>query len=213
MPEGDASRPLARASAADLGVPQSRKRLIVIVKVRGPAATHGHNLLPQQINDLLVFASASRNPLRNKPIVLLSVKAGLRAGEIAGLTWDMALDPTGEVGHAIELHDCVAKKTVDAAALTAWCLLTGDAGRVIRSERGDAMSPICMRTRSAIPRTVSAQPASCWRRRTTAATAIFRENGLDGRSIPQRTPERPKKLLRRQSEILADLHPGGPARR
>jgi integrase len=101
----------------------------------------------QQINDLLV-------------------KAGLRAGEIAGLTWDMVLDPTGEVGHAIELHDCVAKKNsgrripVNPAlriALTAWCLLTGDAGRVIRSERGDAMSPICMRTRSAIPRTVSAQ--------------------------------------------------------
>jgi DNA (cytosine-5)-methyltransferase 1 len=46
MPEGDASRPLGRASAADFGVPQSRKRLIVIVKVRGPAATHGHSLLP-----------------------------------------------------------------------------------------------------------------------------------------------------------------------
>jgi hypothetical protein len=34
----------------------------------------------------------------------------LRAGEIAGLTWDMVLDPTGEVGQAIELHDRVAKK-------------------------------------------------------------------------------------------------------
>jgi integrase len=64
----------------------------------------------QQINDLLVFASATRNPLRNKLMVLLSVKAGLRAGEIAGLTWDMVLDPTGEVGQAIELHDCIAKK-------------------------------------------------------------------------------------------------------
>ena len=105
----------------------------------------------QQINDLLVFASTTRNPLRNKLIVLLSVKAGLRAGEIAGLTWDMVLDPTGEVGQAIELHDCIAKKNsgrripVNPAlrtALTAWCLLTGGAGRVIQSERGDAMSPV-----------------------------------------------------------------------
>jgi hypothetical protein len=32
------------------------------------------------------------------------------AGEIAGLTWDMVLDPTAEVGQAIELHDCIAKK-------------------------------------------------------------------------------------------------------
>jgi integrase len=104
----------------------------------------------QQINDLLVFASATRNPLRNKLIVLLSVKAGLRAGEIAGLTWDMVLDPTGEVGQAIELHDRVAKKNSGRripinptlrTALTAWCLLTGGAGRVIRSERSDAMSP------------------------------------------------------------------------
>jgi integrase len=104
----------------------------------------------QQINDLLVFASATRNPLRNKLIVLLSVKAGLRAGEIAGLTWEMVLDPTGEVGQAIELHDCIAKKNSGRripinptlqTALTAWCLLTGSVGSIIRSERGDAMTP------------------------------------------------------------------------
>ena len=33
--------------------------------------------------DLLLFAETSRHPLRNKVIVLLSAKAGLRAGEIA----------------------------------------------------------------------------------------------------------------------------------
>jgi integrase len=104
----------------------------------------------QQINDLLVFASATRNPLRNKLIVLLSVKAGLRAGEISGLTWDMVLDPTGEVGQAIELHDCIAKKNSGRripvnptlrTALTAWCLLTGGTGPIIRSEHGAAMTP------------------------------------------------------------------------
>jgi integrase len=124
----------------------------------------------QQINDLLVFASATRNPLRNKLIVLLSVKAGLRAGEIAGLTWDMVLDPTGEVGQAIELHDCIAKKNsgrripVNPAlrtALTAWCLLTGDAGRVIRSERGDAMRCrlfACERVRPSRERSALSRP-------------------------------------------------------
>jgi integrase len=104
----------------------------------------------QQINDLLVFASTTRNPLRNKLIVLLSVKAGLRAGEIAGLSWDMVLDPTGEVGQAVELHDCVAKKNSGRripihpdlqTALTAWCLLTGGIGPVVQSERGGAMTP------------------------------------------------------------------------
>ena len=49
------------------------------------------------VNDLLVFASCTRHPLRNRVIVLLAAKAGLRAGEIANLTWDMVLDPTGDV--------------------------------------------------------------------------------------------------------------------
>ncbi|MGA2944222.1 MAG: hypothetical protein ABSE50_19515 [Xanthobacteraceae bacterium] len=36
--------------------------------------------------------------MRNKTIILLSAKAGLRAGEIAKLTWDMVTDPTGTIG-------------------------------------------------------------------------------------------------------------------
>jgi integrase/recombinase XerD len=62
------------------------------------------------VNDLLVFASCTRNPLRNRVIVLLSAKAGLRAGEIANLTWDMVLDATGQISGVIELHDRAAKK-------------------------------------------------------------------------------------------------------
>ena len=61
------------------------------------------------VNDLLVFASCTRHPLRNHVIVLLAAKAGLRAVEIAQLTWDMVLDPTGDVGSVIELRDIAAK--------------------------------------------------------------------------------------------------------
>jgi integrase len=57
-----------------------------------------------------VFASCTRHPLRNSVIVLLSAKAGLRAGEIANLTWDMVLGPTGQISGIIELHDHAAKK-------------------------------------------------------------------------------------------------------
>jgi integrase len=67
-------------------------------------------LSDQQTRSLHVFASASRNPRRNHLIVLLSLKAGLRAGEIAKLTWDMVVGPTGEIGVVIELRDCAAKK-------------------------------------------------------------------------------------------------------
>jgi integrase len=53
--------------------------------------------------DLLAFADCSRQPLRNRVIVLLSTKAGLRAGEIAGLTWDMVLDGSGQIQHT-QIH-------------------------------------------------------------------------------------------------------------
>ena len=36
--------------------------------------------------------TCTRHPIRNRVIVLLSAKAGLRAGEIANLTWDMVVD-------------------------------------------------------------------------------------------------------------------------
>ena len=48
-------------------------------------------------DSLLAYASSSRYPLRNAVIVLLSVKAGLRAGEIAKLTWPMILTPMAKL--------------------------------------------------------------------------------------------------------------------
>jgi integrase len=57
------------------------------------------------LNDLLVFASCTRHPLRNAVIVLLSAKAGLRAGEVANLTWDMVVDGNGQISGLLELAD------------------------------------------------------------------------------------------------------------
>jgi integrase len=107
-------------------------------------------LSDHQLKYLLVFACNTRNPIRDKLIVLLSAKAGLRAGEIAKLAWDMVLDPSGEIGDVIELRDCVAKKRSGRlipmhpslrAGLTALRETTGGTGSVIRSERGEAMRP------------------------------------------------------------------------
>jgi integrase/recombinase XerD len=81
------------------------------------------------VGDLLVFASCTRHPLRNTVMVLLSSKAGLRAGEIANLTWDMVVDANGQISGLIELADSAAKKCSGrsipvhphlAAALAAW---------------------------------------------------------------------------------------------
>lgn len=67
-------------------------------------------LSDDQAARLLSFASTTRYPIRNRIIVLLSLKAGLRAGEIAKLTWPMVLDPDGGIAPVIELRDHAAKK-------------------------------------------------------------------------------------------------------
>lgn len=103
------------------------------------------------IDDLLFLAERSRHPLRNRLIVLLSVKAGLRAAEIAKLGWDMVLDPSGEVGRTLALRDQIAKKRsgrtipihadLRQALVEARQLCDGH-GPIVRSERGGAMTPM-----------------------------------------------------------------------
>ena len=72
-------------------------------------------LFDHHVQALLAYATASRYPVRNRVIVLLSVKAGLRAGEIANLTWPMVVDPSGEIAPYIELHDGAAKNAERSA--------------------------------------------------------------------------------------------------
>jgi integrase len=102
-------------------------------------------------DNLLVFASTTRHPMRDRLIVLLSVKAGLRAAEIANLTWEMVLTPAADIGPAIELHDCAAKKSggrlipIHPDLGEALRDLRGQvvaADPVIRSQRGRPMSPV-----------------------------------------------------------------------
>ena len=102
------------------------------------------------VNDLLLFASCTRNPLRNRVIVLLSAKAGLRAGEIANLTWDMVLGPTGLISGSIELHDTAAKRGSGrmipihpdlGSALEDLRRVTARSEHVVTSERRGGMTP------------------------------------------------------------------------
>ncbi len=67
-------------------------------------------LSPDHVEDLLVFAAQTRHPFRNEVLVLLSFKAGLRAAEIANLTWPMVIDPTGQISTCLELQSRIAKK-------------------------------------------------------------------------------------------------------
>src|SRR5215469_14638177 len=66
-------------------------------------------LTDSQIARMLREVENSRYPLRDRVMVLLSVRAGLRAKEIALATWGMVLDADGNVGDTLELHDKASK--------------------------------------------------------------------------------------------------------
>ena len=65
---------------------------------------------PPMLKRMLRHVSRSCFPERDRAIILLSVKAGLRACEIAGLDWSMVLDPQGRVSGTIHVRDIIAKK-------------------------------------------------------------------------------------------------------
>ena len=103
------------------------------------------------ISDLLFFAANTRSPLRNRLLVLFSLKAGLRAGEIAQLTWDMVLTPAGQVSGLLELRDQAAKMGSGRIiplhrdlrdALVALLDVSTVRGPIIRSERGGPMATL-----------------------------------------------------------------------
>ncbi len=105
----------------------------------------------QQVEDLLFFAKTTRNPNRNRVIVLLSTKAGLRAAEFANLNWEMVVEPTGNVSSHIELRDHAAKMgsgrtfPINALlheALVAWRTKNQGHGPVVTSERGGKMTAL-----------------------------------------------------------------------
>jgi integrase/recombinase XerD len=104
----------------------------------------------KQVNNVLARARDYRNGLRNETIVQLTLLAGLRAKEVAGLRWEHVLTSEGEIGNEIRLTNDAAKgKSGGVIPLhpKLKALLgelkgkhQGDAKRaVIRSEHGGAL--------------------------------------------------------------------------
>lgn len=99
---------------------------------------------------LLRLVRRGRYPARDRVVVLLSVKAGLRACEIAGLTWAMAYDARQGIGRILEVRDTIAKKRrgrvlpINAALRDALLVLQGQSesspdAPIVASERGGHM--------------------------------------------------------------------------
>lgn len=63
----------------------------------------------QQVDVMFSHVGSGRNGLRNQVIFLLSVRAGLRAKEIANLKWSMVIGSDGELADYIHLTDDASK--------------------------------------------------------------------------------------------------------
>ena len=100
---------------------------------------------PPMLKRMLRRVSRSSFPARDRAMILLSIKAGLRACEIAGLDWSMVLDAQGRVSGTIHVRDVIAKKRGGRRipmhpdlrrALERLARTTEPIGPVIRSYRG-----------------------------------------------------------------------------
>ncbi|WRH76289.1 MAG: site-specific integrase [Sphingobium sp.] len=63
----------------------------------------------KQVDAVLNYINGLRYGLRNQVVFLLSVRAGLRAKEIAALKWSMVLGADGEIGEFIHLTNNASK--------------------------------------------------------------------------------------------------------
>ncbi len=106
-----------------------------------------------QVRAALAACDGHRYPLRDLVMILLSVRAGLRAKEISCLRWGMVTDAEGQVGDALHLPNKASKganggRTIPLHAELRTALVAlketrnVDADdRVIFSERTIGMSP------------------------------------------------------------------------
>jgi integrase len=103
---------------------------------------------PQMLRRMLRKTSKSPSHPRDRALILLSVKAGLRACEIARLDWRMVLDPRGKIADVLEIHDAIAKKRSGRRipmhpdlrrALQSLKRMSEPSGPIIRSARGGHM--------------------------------------------------------------------------
>jgi integrase/recombinase XerC len=114
---------------------------------------------PTQERAILGYLETTRYPARDRVIFLLSMKAGLRAKEMASLTWAMVTDAAGQITEAIHLQNRASKGKTGGRTIpmhpdlqTALMLLQtarGDTPRpdqaVLFSERGGGLSPATVR--------------------------------------------------------------------
>jgi site-specific recombinase XerC len=114
---------------------------------------------PTQEQAMLGYLATTRYPARDRVMFLLSMKAGLRAKEIASLTWAMVTDAPGQIAEVLNVPNRASKGKTGGrtmplhpdlpAALGTWQTARGDTATperpILFSERGGGLSPATVR--------------------------------------------------------------------
>ena len=121
-----------------------------------PLGKQSKVLSDKQVESMADYLAKRRNGARNHSVMLLSVKAGLRAKEIASLKWSMLVSPDGQLGQTINLTNDASKgnsgriipinKTLQQSLETLLAEESKLPGftsdwHVVRSERSESVSP------------------------------------------------------------------------
>src|SRR6202021_332343 len=146
-------------------------------------------LTETQIKAVLAAVDGRRYPKRDRVMMLLSIRAGLRAKEIAMARWSMATNAEGNIGDALHLPNKASKgknggRTVwlraelrDALVALQAVRNPDPADHIIHSERDAGMSPGAVQV---------------WFHRVYQALAFAGARRHSGR--PTFLPRRPKKI-------------------
>jgi integrase/recombinase XerD len=115
---------------------------------------HAKTINPRMVIATLHYLDGTRHPVRNRLIFLLSVKMGLRAKEIAHLTWSMVLDAEGNFTDILTLDNSASKgkrggrviplsQTIRDALRTHYdpSARKDPHHRIIQTERSDKVAP------------------------------------------------------------------------
>jgi len=107
-------------------------------------------LSKHQIGALISFISTTRHPKRNLVIFLLSLRTGLRAKEIAFITWDMVLSSDGTISDSVNLENTASKGNSGGViwmsndlkkALIDYSSESSKSGRIIKTSRNGDTTP------------------------------------------------------------------------
>ena len=129
-------------------------------------------LTPKQEKVILSHLDTTRYPERDRVMFLLSTKAGLRAKEIACLTWSMVTDPDGQIAECTQVHDKGSKgrggRTIPMHPALQEAL------RALQAARGDQARPDWPVVHSERARGLSAASVAIWFHR------LYSDLGLEG---------------------------------